>query len=458
MDIKGLNEYRKKRIHFIGIGGCSMSGLAMVLKNLGFEVTGSDMRESAFTERLEKENIPFTIGHFEKNISGAGLIVYSAAIKPENIELKTAAAQNIPVITRAELLGKLSAEYKTVACISGCHGKTTITSMTALILAAAGIDATVHVGGMVDFLGGGVRLGNSDILVTEACEYMESFLKLIPTHIVVHNIDDDHLDYFRDIEHIYSSFQRFVSMLPATGALFCCGDEPLSLRLYNESDVKKYTYGLNGNNYFTAKNIEFDEKGNTSFDFYAEGVLKGRIVLNIPGKHNILNALAAMALTTTVFRADIKSCAAALLKYRLAERRFEFLGERNGVRIIHDYAHHPSEIDACLKAAVTIPHNKLWALFQCNSFTRAKTLKDKYALAFSAADEVIVPDIYPGRDIDKGEIHAKDLVDAISKSSRSVYIPTFGQIRDYLDMHAQPGDMVITLGSGDVNKQSYKLL
>ena len=458
MTIRGLSEYKGKRIHFIGIGGCSMSGLSMILRNLGYEVTGSDQRESAFTEKLAREGVPFTIGHDAKNVEGSGLVVYSAAIKPVNPELSAAREAGIPTMERAELLGKISAEYNTVACVSGCHGKTTITSMTALILATAGVDATVHVGGMVDFLGGGVRLGQSDILVTEACEYVESFLKLNPTHIVVNNIDDDHLDYYRDIEHIFQTFKKFVALLDSNGVLFGCGDEPLVQRLLGESDVQKYTYGLGEGNYFTAKNIEFDENGSPSFDFYAGGVNKGRIVLNIPGRHNVVNALAAMALATTVFHVSPSACAEALMGYHLAGRRFELLGERNGVKIIHDYAHHPAEIDACLQAAKKYPHKKLWALFQCNSFTRAKTLKDKYALAFDAADEVIVPDIYPGRDIDKGEIHAKDLVDAISKNARCVYIPTFEQIREYIDKKAKSGDIVVTLGSGDVNKQSLKLL
>lgn len=458
MNISGLSEYRGKRIHFIGIGGCSMSGLAMVLKNIGFDVSGSDARESAFTEKLKKEGIPFTIGHDAKNTDGAGLVVYSAAVKPANPEFARANELGIRTMQRSELLGKLSAEYNTVACVSGCHGKTTITSMTALILMTAAVDATVHVGGMVDFLEGGVRLGQSDILVTEACEYVESFLTLNPTHIIVNNIDDDHLDYYRDIEHIYSAFVKFVRLLNPKGILFGNGDEPLVRRLMQETEAQKYTYGLGETNYFTAKNIEYDDNGSPSFDFYAGGQNKGRITLHIPGKHNVINALAAMALTTTVFQTDISACAKALSNYRLAGRRFELLGERKGVKIIHDYAHHPSEIDACLQAAKLYPHKKLWALFQCNSFTRAKTLKDKYALAFSAADEVIVPDIFPGRDIDKGEIHAKDLVDAISKNARCVYIPTFEQIREFLDKNAQNGDVVITLGSGDINKQSLKLL
>lgn len=458
MVITKLNEYRRKRIHFIGIGGCSMSGLAMVLKNIGFEVSGSDARESAFTEKLAKEGIPFTIGHYAKNIDGAGLVVYSAAIKTSNAEYERAVELKIPMMQRSELLGALSTEYNTVACISGCHGKTTISSMTALILMTAAVDATVHVGGMVDFLGGGVRLGQSDIFVTEACEYVESFLRLNPTHIIVNNIDDDHLDYYRDIEHIYSAFVKFVKLLPTDGVLFGNGDEPLVQRLMQEVGVRRYTYGLNEGNYFTAKNIEFDKSGSASFDYCAGGEIRGRIVLNIPGRHNVVNALAALALTTTVFHADMKACAKALSNYRLAGRRFELLGERNGVKIIHDYAHHPSEINACLEAAKLYPHKKLWALFQCNSFTRAKTLKDKYAHAFKAADEVIVPDIFPGRDIDKGEIHAKDLVNVISRYSRCVYIPTFEMIRDFLDQHAHEGDLVITLGSGDINKQSYKLL
>jgi len=459
MEIKELRALKNGRIHFVGIGGCSMSGLALIMNSIGYHVSGSDLNESNFTEKLTKENIEVTIGHDALNIEGAALCVYSAAIKPENPERKFAADHNIPMIDRATLLGLLSQEYENVICIAGCHGKTTITSMTALIIRQAEIDATVHVGGMVNFLGSGVHLGTSKkYFVTEACEYVESFLKLSPTHILVNNIDDDHLDYYRDIEHIYSTFEKFVHLLPKDGQLFISKDNALSRRLLDQP-YEITEYGTTPNDGFSVANVTYSKMGFPSFDVIKHGEALGRIELNVPGQYNMANALAAFAVCNKIFNIDIKTAAQALKNYRLVGRRFEYMGEKNGVTIVHDYAHHPSEIEACLDAASRVPHKKLWTVFQCNSYTRAKTLKDKYALSFGKSDFVIVPDIYPGRDIDTGEIHATDLVDAIRPNASAVkYIATFEEINQFLDQHALEGDLVVTLGSGDVYKQTNKLL
>jgi len=451
-----LRQYKGRTVHFIGIGGCSMSGLAVILKKLGLCPKGSDINESIFTKKLEKEGIPYKIGHSAENVNGAELVVYSAAIKPSNPEYVRAKELGLPMLQRSELLGLISRQFDNVICISGCHGKTTITSMTALILRENGIDLTVHVGGMVDFLGGGVAVGEFPAFLTEACEYVESFLELRPTYALVNNIDDDHLDYYRNIEEIYAAFLKFVSMVPDYGKLFLYAHDPLVMRLADESGRKYATYGFHDADYLAA-NVKYDDTGCPSFDvIHPAGT--ARISLPIVGKHNMANALAAITVCSEVFGIDPADAAGALKKYRLAGRRFEFVGEKNGVRIIHDYAHHPAEISACLEAASRYPHKKLWAVFQCNSYTRAKTLKDKYAQSFVNADMVLVPDIYPGRDIDTGEIHAKDLVAAISENTACEYIPTFEQISEYLDRNASPGDVVVTLGSGSVNKETLKLL
>ena len=451
-----LKQFRGKTIHFVGIGGCSMSGLAVILKNLGMKPRGSDINESAFTAKLENEGIPVIIGHDEKNINGASLVVYSAAIKPGNPEYDKAKELGLPMIPRAELLGLISRQYETVIGIAGCHGKTTITSMTALILRECGIDLTVHIGGMVDFLGGGVSIGNHPAFLTEACEYVESFLSLRPTHILVNNIDDDHLDYYNSIDDIYEAFAKFAALLPEDGILFVYAHDPLAAKLAKKCGRRSVSYGFGGTDY-TAENIEYDSMGCPSFDVASpRGTAK--IKLSIVGRHNMANALAAITVCSEIFGIDPSKTASALIKYHLAGRRFEHIGEKNGVKIIHDYAHHPSEIEACLEAASKYPHKKLWAVFQCNSFTRAKTLKDKYAVSFKYADMVLVPDIYPGRDIDKGEIHARDLVEAIGKNKACEYIPTFEEISRYLEENASPGDIVITLGSGSVNKETQKLL
>ncbi len=451
-----LQQFKGKSVHFIGIGGCSMSGLAVILKNLGYNPKGSDINESAFTKKLESEGIPFALGHSAENIGDASLVIYSAAIKPYNPEFARAKELGLPMLTRAELLGLISKQYETVIGIAGCHGKTTITSMTALILRDCGIDLTVHIGGMVDFLGGGVAIGNYPAFLTEACEYVESFLELRPTHILVNNIDDDHLDYYKSIDEIYGAFKRFASLLPENGVLFVYAHDPLTLKLAKECGRKVVTYGFENADYI-ATNVEYDEGGCPSFDVITPKGM-ARISLSVVGKHNMANALAAITVCSEVFGIYPAGMAGALREYHLAGRRFEHMGLKNGVEIIHDYAHHPGEIQACLEAASKYPHRKLWVVFQCNSYTRAKTLKDKYAVSFENADMVLVPDIYPGRDIDKGEIHARDLVDAISKHSPCIYIPTFEEINTYLEQHALPGDVVITLGSGSVNNETKKLL
>ena len=453
-----LTNFQGKRVHFIGIGGCSMSGLAQILNTNGFIVTGSDIKESAFTEKLKELQIPYTIGHDEKNVRGADLVIYTAAIKPTNPEYAFAAEHNIPMLERSRLLGILSSKYDRVACISGCHGKTTITSMLALIMQTADIDCTVHVGGMVDFLGGGVKLGKSDIFITEACEYVKSFLTLSPKYILVNNIDDDHLDFYKDIEDIYQTFVAFVKKLGEGSVLIVNESDPLARRLEAEVSCRVITFGTDGSDWHL-DDVSFNEMGNGSAVLAAYGQPAGEIELGVPGLHNLQNALAASIYAHEVFGVDLNTCAIALKNYHLAGRRFELVGERDGVKIFHDYAHHPSEIKACLQAAHIYPHKKLWAVFQCNSFTRARTLREKYGVSFFDADEVLVPDLYPGRDVDRGDIHATDLVAEINKNSGNArYLPTFMDIKQYLLENWQEGDIVVTLGSGDVNKQQLVFL
>lgn len=454
-----LKDYQDKTIHFIGIGGCSMSGLALILNNLGYRVDGSDVKESPFTDVLKKADIPVHIGHDASLVEGAGLVVYSAAIKPSNPEYDYAVRHNIPMLERSRLLGLISQSYDKVICVSGCHGKTTITSMLALITELSGEDPTVHVGGMVDFLGGGVRIGQSGTFVTEACEYVRSFMTLQPTHIILNNIDDDHLDYFKDIDEIISTFTEFMNLLPQEGVIFANTDDANTRKALQGTDRKVISYSNGGNADYTMTDLTFDDRGCPTFTVLYHGEPQGQVSLRVPGGHNAMNALAAVALAHTVFGISIEESANALCRYNLTGRRFEKVGERDGVVIYHDYAHHPAEIQACLEAASRVPHRKLWVLFQCNSFTRARTLKDKYALSFEKADQVMVPDLYPGRDIDTGDIHATDLVRAIDDHSHNcIYLPTFQDIKTYLLANWQPGDMVVTLGSGDVYKQQMILL
>jgi len=454
-----IAAYKNQRIHFIGIGGCSMSGLAQILDNLGYTVSGSDQRQSVFTDALIKKGIPVHIGHDASYVEDAGLAVYTAAVKPTNPEYAYAASHQIPLLERSKLLGLISQDYQQVVCVAGCHGKTTITSMLALITQDSGIDPTIHVGGMVDFLSGGVKLGKSGHFITEACEYVRSFMTLHPSHIILNNIDDDHLDYYKDIHEIIDTFVDFIRLLPEDGILFANTDDENTRKAISKCNCRVISYSLSGNSEFSVRDVTLDEMGSPSFDVVHKGETLGRVRLHIPGMHNVQNALAAIALAYTVYDISVEQAAKALVHYHLAGRRFELVGERDGVKIFHDYAHHPSEIKACLAAAKQYPHKKLWALFQCNSFTRARTLKEKYGMAFDDADTVLMPDLFPGRDVDLHDIHALDIVELINAHSHNcVYLPTFQDIKNYLRKNWQSGDIVVTLGSGDVNKQQMLLL
>ena len=463
MEYPKIETYKNGRIHFIGIGGTSMHGLALMLQSLGYTVTGSDRGESNFTERLQKAGIPVMIGQKEENVQGASLVVFSAAIKPENPERAGARRLGIPELERSELLGQISAHYRQVVGVAGCHGKTTMSSMLAKIAMDAGLDPTVHVGGFVDLLGGGVRLGHSPLFVTEACEYVDSYLHLHPTVEIVSNIDNDHLDYFKTEENIYKSFESYVSLLPQDGLLIVCADDEKAGRLGREAKAqgrRVAAYGIGAGDW-RAKNITADHLGDTAFDVLREGEFAAHVTLLEPGDHNVRNALAAIAAAAELGVLP-EAAAKSLESYRLTRRRFERMGSLKGARVFHDYAHHPAEIGACLQGAKSVCAGRVIAVFQCNSYTRAKTLfstVQDLRGCFDCAALVLVPDIYPGREVDTGLVHAKDMVAAINESGvKAEYLPTFEEIRARLDEVVQPEDVVVTLGSGDVYKKTALLL
>lgn len=449
----------KKNIHLIGIGGCSMNGLAQILQARGYNVRGSDKDSSPFTERIGRMGIPVSIGHDAKLVEDADLIIYSAAIKPDHIERAAARALGIPEMERSVALGELSGQYQSVVGIAGCHGKTTITSMLARIVLHGASDATVHVGGDVEFLSGGTRLGTSGTFITEACEYVESFLTLSPTIAAICNIDDDHLDYFRDIEHITDAFRKFLALLPEDGLFIGCSDDARvrALLAAPPHAMRRVSYGFENAEY-TPGDITFTN-GAAAFDVLHNGQSLGRISLIVPGKHNILNALCACIVALEMGE-SFAAIQEGLAGYTLTKRRFELYGERDGVQIYHDYAHHPAEMRAALDAASRVKQGRLICVFQCNSYTRAKTLFLPHPECFADADLVLVPDIFPGREVDDGSVHARDMVNAINTAlpGRALYLATFEEIREYLSAHAQPGDLVLTMGSGDVYKQTRKLL
>ena len=446
-----------RHIHLIGVGGCSMSGLARILKAHGHEVTGSDRERTQFTESLDEAGIPYTVGHTGALLEGADAVIYSAAIRPDNPERVLAAERGIPQLERSEALGQLSERFSQVVAVAGCHGKTTITSMLALIADAADADATVHVGGYVDALRGGVRVGGRGLFITEACEYVESFLTLSPTIALISNIDNDHLDYFHDMAHIEAAFEKFLARLPQDGVFVACTDDARVRALYEASARRAVSYGLAGGDY-TAADIAYDGQGCPAFTAVRHGAALGRVQLAVPGAHNVANALGALAVAG-LLDIPFETAAGALAHFQNTRRRFEYYGERGGIRVYHDYGHHPSEIRATLEAASRVPHGRLYCVFQCNSYTRAHTLFTGEVTCFAAADAVLVPDIYPGREKDTGLVHARDMVAAINASgTEALYLPTFPDIRAWLDANGRPGDLVVTVGSGDVYRQTRTLL
>ncbi len=445
------------RIHLIGIGGCSMNGIAVILKKQGHNVTGSDRDHTQFTDTLDKMGIPYSIGHTGEYLKDADLVIYSAAIKPDNPERVMARELGIPELERSVALGQISERFPEVVAIAGCHGKTTITSMLACINEFSSLNATVHVGGFVELLQGGVRVGDSGTFITEACEYVESFLTLRPTIALINNIDDDHLDYYKDMDHIVLAYKKFLDRLPDDGLFIACTDDPRVRQLAEDSKHRCKTYGIKNGTY-RITNTVYDEFGCASFDITVKRKIIGHVSLHIPGKHSARNALAAYVVAEEL-GVSFEDYAKAMDAFRNTKRRFEFYGERNGVRYYHDYGHHPNEIAATLEAAKRIPHNRLICVFQCNSYTRAKTLFCQKNSCFYDADAVLVPDIYPGREVDTGEVHARDMVKSIKDSgTRAYYLATFEEIREWLDKNGQEGDLVVTVGSGDVYRQTKKLL
>ncbi|NCB30150.1 MAG: UDP-N-acetylmuramate--L-alanine ligase, partial [Clostridia bacterium] len=304
---------------------------------------------------------------------------------------------------------------------------------------------------------GGTRIGSHDLFITEACEYVGSFLSLHPTIAVVNNIDNDHLDYYKTIENIEAAFRQFIGLLPEDGWLVACADDNRVRKLYDRFQGNKISYGMASADY-VPDDITYDSDGCPSYDLTYRGKNLGRVTLRVQGTHQIIDSMAAAAVALRL-GASFPDIAVSLSKFRNTRRRFEYYGERGGVRVYHDYAHHPAEIEATLDGARRMAHRKLWCVFQCNSYSRAKTLFLGYVPCFNYADEVLVPDIYPGREVDDGTVHAKDMVKAIHDSGgHAIYLGTFESIRAYLNAHASPGDVVITLGSGDVYKQTKKLL
>ncbi|MDR2649170.1 MAG: UDP-N-acetylmuramate--L-alanine ligase [Clostridiales bacterium] len=438
----------RKHAHFIGIGGVSMSGLAEILYNKGWKVTGSDSKPSDITAHLEALGIGVAIGQRADNITaGIDLVVYTAAVKQDNVELAAARARNLKIVDRAELLGNIMKDFSCPVCISGTHGKTSTTSMITEILLAAGMDPSVSVGGFLNAINGNFRMGHSRYFVVESCEYADSFLKFYPSIGVILNVDRDHLDYFTDIEAIEASFRRFAQNIPDDGTLVIFGEVPL--RVWEGLKCRVITYGSEGSR-VTAEDLKFDSDGFPSFRIMDNGEVIGAVRLRVHGEHNVKNALAACAAARAA-GAGSEAVITGLSRFDGVKRRFEEKGAFNGVRVIDDYAHHPTEIKATLAAVSKSDHNRIFCVFQPHTYTRTIALLDEFARCFTDADKIIVLDIYAAREKDTGAINARTLTDHIKAAgSDAFYCPSVETARTYLMEQCVPGDICITVGAGDV--------
>ncbi len=454
-----IDFHKPIRIYFIGIGGISMSGLAEILLSEGFTVSGSDRAPSDLTRMLEDRGVNVFYGQKKENLTkDIDLVVYTAAIKSDNPELLAAHKLNIPMLTRAELLGQMMKNYETPVAVSGTHGKTTTTSMISQILLSAEADPTLSIGGIYRPIGGNIRVGASELFVTEACEYTNSFLSFFPKIGIILNIEEDHLDFFKDLADIRNSFHRFAQLLPADGTLIINGDIERCEELTEGLSCKVITYGLSSGSDYTASQVTYDESGFPSFILSRQNGGERKFSLRVHGDHNILNALAAIALADLLGLSD-EVIHAGLAAFTGTDRRFEYKGQVNGVNIIDDYAHHPTEIRATLSAAAQYPHRRLWCVFQPHTYTRTKAFLEEFASALSLADEIILADIYAAREKDTLGISSETLQEKIRSLGHSChYFPTFEAIENYLLKNCTKDDLLITMGAGDVVKVGENLL
>ena len=451
-----LNLPKGSKIHFIGIGGVSMSSLAEICLANGYLVSGSDINETKLTSKLRENGAIIYIGQKAENINSPDAVVYTAAISNDNPEFIAAKETGVPFVERSVFLGELMKIYAENCCISGTHGKTTTTAMVALVMLEAGIDPTILVGGEVKELSSNYKIGSNNMLVTESCEYVESFLKFYPKSAIINNIEEDHLDYFKDLEHIKLSFRKFAELIPSSGIIIANGqDENVKDTLKGLNNVKYF--GIDGDFDYKACNLKYNSFGFGEYDLYKDNEFLTHITLNVPGEHNVLNSLGAAAICHC-HGCDVTSIVKGLNTFKGTGRRFEYIGKNNGADIFDDYAHHPTEIKTTLKACRNYGNKNVIAIFQPHTYTRTKALFNEFLEAFDDANELILTDIYAAREKDTGVISSKMLADALKIKGINVkYIKTFDEIVEYLNKKASPDDLIITIGAGDVYKISSRL-
>ena len=454
-----LNFNEPIHVYFMGIGGISMSGLAEILLDQGFTISGSDMKESALTKQLETKGIKIYYGQVAENItSDIDLVVYTAAIREDNEEWQAAKNANIPMLTRAQLLGQIMDNYKNSIAVSGTHGKTTTTSMISQVLLEANTDPTITVGGILSAIDGNLRVGESEVFISEACEYTNSFLNFRPKYSIILNVEAEHLDFFKDLEDVRNSFKKFAANTRADGATIINGEIENYEELIAHLPHKVLTYGFDPRFDFYAEDIHFDERACGIFTAMYQGRPLMKVHLNVPGMHNVSNALACIALAQ-LMQLPQEEVLVGLRKFGGANRRFQYKGEVNGITVIDDYAHHPTEIQATLDAAANYAHKRLVLVFQPHTYTRTQAFLQEFADVLSQADVLVLAEIYAAREKNTIGISSKDLLALVKeKGTECYYFPSFEEIEKFLLKNCMNGDLLITMGAGNVVEIGESLL
>ena len=438
-----------KHVHLVGIGGVSMRPLGLVLRSQGLEISGSDMNASVSTDELIAKGIHVSIGHRAENIQGADCLIRTAAAHNDNPEIAAARAAGIPVFERAEAWGVIMQSYENAICVSGTHGKTTTTSMITHVFMEAQADPTVMIGGTLPLIHSGHRVGSGDTIILESCEYCNSFLNFFPTVAIVLNIEADHLDFFKDLADIQNSFRKFAQLVPETGRIIANGDDDNTMKALQGLDVM--TFGLNEKNHVYGTNFSDSWQ---EFDVICGGVPYAHIRLSVVGRHNALNALAACA---AAWNAGIDGTvtARALAKFSGAGRRMEYKGSYNGADLYDDYAHHPGELHALIAAVKTLGYKRIICAFQPHTYTRTKALFEDFIWELEAVDVAVLTDIYAARERNNGQISSKMIADRLRNA---VYCPSLQDVTAWLRENARPGDLLLTVGAGDIYKAGDALL
>lgn len=442
-----------KRIHFIGIGGSGMCPLAEILHGWGYSLSGSDNNKGDTLNRIKALGIPVVMGQKAENIGDAEMVVYTAALLKDNPELVAAKESGVPTFERSDLFGAISRMYENCIGVCGTHGKTTVTSMLTQIMIMAGKDPSAVIGGRLPLIGTNGRIGKSQNFVCEACEFVDTFLHLSPAVAVILNIDEDHLDYFKTLDNLILSFTKFAAM--ASRTVIYNGDDENTLKaIKNITGKKMITFGFEAKNDYNAGEIKYNRGAFPEFNVYEKGKLLGRVKLNVPGKHNILNALAAIA-AAIESGVGFSQCIEPLEKFGGAGRRFEFLGEYKGITIADDYAHHPAELKVTLEAAMEMDFNEVWAVFQPFTFSRTAMLMDDFAEVLKIPQHAVLTEIMGSREVNTYNVYTSQLAEKIPGS---VWFNTFDEVVDFVLQNAKSGDLVITLGCGDIYKAAKKMV